>query len=114
MSLAMTRLISKVPEYVASARGQSKAAGGATKENKGGVKASKRKAKEGAEALAPPPKKKAGGKGGGKPEGGWPDEEGALGPNGLKRLKGGNPESKQECRRHSAGGCPYKFCSYKH
>ena len=114
MSLAMNRLVSKIPEYVASARGQAKAAGGKTQKGQP-TKKEKSKRKELESGLVEPaPKKLKGGKGSGKPEGGWPDEEGALGPNGLKRVAGGNPQSKQECRRHSAGGCPYKFCSYKH
>ena len=114
MSLAMNRLVSKIPEYVASARGQAKAAGEKIKKGQP-LKPTKTKRKESEPELGgPSPKKSKTGKGAGKPEGGWPDEEGALGPNGLKRMAGGNPQSKQECRRHSAGGCPYKFCSYKH
>ena len=114
MSLAMNRLVSKIPEYVASARGQAKVAGG--KGQKGQLtKPIKTKRKEPESGLTGPAQKKSKtGKGSGKPEGGWPDEDGALGPNGLKRIAGGNPDAKQECRRHSAGGCPYKFCSYKH
>ena len=114
MSLAMNRLVSKIPEYVASARGQAKAAGDKPLKGQPTRKEKKKRKEPESDLGSPSPKKLKTGKGAGKPEGGWPDEEGALGPNGLKRMTGGNPQSKQECRRHSAGGCPYKFCSYKH
>ena len=37
-----------------------------------------------------------------------------LGPNGLPRKKGGNPQAKEACSRHAAGNCSFKFCSFKH
>ncbi|KAL1515108.1 hypothetical protein AB1Y20_004171 [Prymnesium parvum] len=43
----------------------------------------------------------------------WQDEEGALGPNGLARKKGGNPGG-AKCERLAKGECPFKTCSYSH
>ncbi|KAL1500140.1 hypothetical protein AB1Y20_012811 [Prymnesium parvum] len=43
----------------------------------------------------------------------WVDEEGALGPNGLARKKGGNPGG-SKCERLAKGECPFKTCSYSH
>ena len=42
------------------------------------------------------------------------DVEGAVGPNKLKRKRGGNPEGDQ-CKFIAAGeACPFKTCSYSH
>ena len=43
----------------------------------------------------------------------YPDKEGAIGPNGLKRLYGGNPDG-TPCLKHKKGECPFKTCSYSH
>ena len=120
MSLAMVRLISKLPEMVAGAR--ARAAGGAAREAGAGLtkkqKAAKRKADAAAAESAAA--KKLRGTQPNKPAPGtppgqrWPDEDGALGPNGLPRKKGGNPQAKEACARHAAGNCSFKFCSFKH
>ena len=45
------------------------------------------------------------------------DEEGAkkesIGPNGLVRMKGGNPEG-EPCRDFAKGKCPRQKCSWSH
>ena len=44
----------------------------------------------------------------------YPDVEGAIGPNGLKRKRGGN-NAGSPCARHaSAQGCQFEFCSFSH
>ena len=43
----------------------------------------------------------------------YPDELGAEGPNGLPRMKGGNPAG-EPCEKHANGKCTFKFCSYSH
>ena len=43
----------------------------------------------------------------------YPDTEGANGPNGLPRKKGGNPDG-GPCSRFAQGKCEFKFCSYSH
>ena len=41
-------------------------------------------------------------------------EEGATGPNGLPRMKGGNPKG-SACKAVAAGKeCPFEFCSFSH
>ena len=65
-----------------------------------------------AEAAAKGAASKA--KGGAPPQTKYPDEEGALGPNGLPRMKGGNP-SGGPCKGHfEGGGCRFKTCPYSH
>ena len=41
----------------------------------------------------------------------WPDEKGAIGPNNLPRMAGGNPNG-AKCKKHP--DCPFKFCSFSH
>lgn len=43
------------------------------------------------------------------------DAEGELGPNGLPRKKGGNPDSGKVCDRFAKSGvCKFNTCSFKH
>jgi hypothetical protein len=44
----------------------------------------------------------------------WPDEDGAKGPNGLPRKKGGNTEGGACKRLRTEGECPFEFCSFSH
>lgn len=44
----------------------------------------------------------------------WPDEDGAIGPNSLPRMKGGNPAGDRCKACDRPGGCPFKFCSFAH
>ena len=46
-------------------------------------------------------------------QGKFPDKEGAKGPNGLPRRKGGNPNG-AVCKGFLAGDCPFATCSYSH
>ena len=48
----------------------------------------------------------------GSPRKGFQDVEGALGPNRLPRMKGGNPSSPEKCDR--LPNCPFQYCSFKH
>ena len=42
------------------------------------------------------------------------DEDGAKGPNGLPRKKGGNPSGGPCKRYNSKAGCGFNFCSFSH
>ena len=108
-SLAVARQISKVPEYVAQARGAKGGGGGAEREKtpRGGARRKRKRAEVEAEAAPAAPTPPGSGKGGGR----FPDEDGAKGPNGLPRMKGGNPAG-SKCKLHPK--CTFKFCSFSH
>ena len=42
------------------------------------------------------------------------DALGELGPNGQKRMKGGNPAASLCKNIRDNGKCPFEFCSFKH
>ena len=44
----------------------------------------------------------------------YKDEVGELGPNGLPRMKGGNPKGDACGKLKKTGKCPYESCSYSH
>ena len=111
--------MSKVAEYVAaqSAKGgdEEGRSGKRKRSDKGGATADgKRKG----DALSTPEKKRKGAQadtprtlpGGSKK---YPDEVGAKGPNGLERMKGGNPAG-DPCRDLAKGKCAYASCSFSH
>ena len=119
VSLAAARQMSKVAEYVAaqSAKGGDEEGRSAKrrKSDKGGATADgKRKG----DALSTPEKKRKGAQAdtprtlqsGSKK---YPDEVGAKGPNGLERMKGGNPAG-DPCRDLAKGKCAYASCSFSH
>jgi len=119
VSLAAARQMSKVAEYVAaqSAKGgdEEGRSGKRKKSDKGGATADgKRKG----DALSTPEKKRKGAQAdtprtlqsGSKK---YPDEVGAKGPNGLERMKGGNPAG-DPCRDLAKGKCAYATCSFSH
>ena len=58
--------------------------------------------------VTPPPngKRSAGG--------GFNHDEGTLGPNGLKRMVGGNPAGETCNRWKTKSGCNFPTCSFKH
>ena len=84
-------------------------AGAKRKERNGEQKEKKQKTakkQKGAKAKSPEAERKATGAK-------YPDEEGALGPNGLSRKKGGN-SSGSACKGHAEGSCRFTFCSFSH
>lgn len=118
-SLAAMRQISKVPEYHASAmlaRGGGQAAGPSSnprspkpaKGPKASGAASPSKGKRPAGAASPAATAAKAAK---APK--YPDDDGAIGPNGLARMAGGNPAG-EKCSRFAKGACTFKFCSYSH
>ena len=118
VSLAAARQMSKVAEYVAaqSAKGgdEEGRAGKRKKGEKGGATADGNRK---GDALATPVKKRKGAQAetprtqpGVKK---YPDEVGAIGPNGLARMKGGNPAG-GPCRDLAKGKCAYATCSFSH
>ena len=44
----------------------------------------------------------------------YKDEEGALGPNNLPRMKGGNPKGAYCGKLKKSGKCTYEYCSFSH
>jgi len=129
LSLAMAQAISTVPQVIQNA--QAVAARTQTKppkltkppEDELTSDKQKKKKKEDEKkrqrqldlALAGNPLAKEQKTGEGKPgAAGWPDEEGATGPNRLPRMVGGNPEGEM-CKYIQAGkACRYKTCSFSH
>ena len=103
-SLAMARLVSRVAELTVSRRGGGNETPPTTTKS-GRNRKKKRKetetpTKEGEEK---PPKRTSE----------WKDEVGALGPNGHKRMVGGNPKG-GKCKGFANGGCNFKTCSFSH
>jgi hypothetical protein len=83
---------------------------------------SKKRGRGGGDGASGPEKKKsrgnaqAGGQRGRQTtpaRGRFADEDGALGPNGLARMRGGNPAG-AACSRHANGRCAFQFCSFSH
>jgi len=128
LSLAMAQAISTVPQVIQNA--QAVAARTQTKQPKlnkppEGELTDKQKKKKKeeekkrqrqldlAQAGSPPAKEPKTGEG--KPGvAGWADEEGAIGPNRLPRMVGGNPEG-DLCKYIQAGRtCRFKTCSFSH
>ena len=110
-SLAMAKLVAQIPSMAEAARGPTPSEAGSSKEKKEKKKKTAKPAEKAAKEKTP-----SGPKTGTKrkrPEGGWPDVEGKEGPNGLPRMKGGNPDG-GPCKEHQAGKCQYKTCSFCH
>ena len=77
------------------------------------TKAEKKARKAAADKAAAAAKQKEAGSPAGY-KGKFPDTEGALGPNGLARMAGGNPAGGPCTRFAKDGKCSFKFCSYSH
>jgi hypothetical protein len=68
--------------------------------------------------TAPLAGKRSGGQGGGSREKAkrtsrHADKAGEVGPNGLPRMAGGNPQG-QPCKGHARGNCRFETCSFSH
>jgi len=111
-SLAMSKAATKVHEFAGSdgavARDRKRPRGtGGEKPEGGGKKAKKAKGVSPTPPRQQPTPTKPG-------SDKYPDEEGAAGPNGLPRKKGGNPSGRKCDRLANGGTCPFKFCSFSH
>jgi len=109
VSLAAVQLTAEALKLVAAVAGRTPSKPGTP----GGPKSRKRKPKS---ETPPKVKEKEKGKEREKGKGKqrrleYPDEEGALGPNGLPRMRGGNPKG-DKCGRLPT--CPFTFCSFSH
>lgn len=106
-SLVASRMIGQVPQLL-KGEGEPTAAGTkrARDEAGRGARGKGAKGKKGEE-----PKKRKGDAARGSER--YPDEAGAIGPNGLPRRVGGNKEG-GPCARFAKGNCPFKTCSYSH
>mmetsp|Transcript_34671 Transcript_34671/g.86212 ORF Transcript_34671/g.86212 Transcript_34671/m.86212 type:complete len:305 (+) Transcript_34671:451-1365(+) len=118
VSLAASRQMCKVVDYVAQSKMAAAAAASAA-HGAGPGTSGKSPARAGGSKKRGSPAPSAD-KAGSKPKPAkqaktskWADEEGALGPNGLARKKGGNPAG-ASCERLAKGECPFKTCSYSH
>mmetsp|Transcript_20281 Transcript_20281/g.46487 ORF Transcript_20281/g.46487 Transcript_20281/m.46487 type:complete len:137 (+) Transcript_20281:209-619(+) len=113
VSLAASRQMCKVVDYVAQSKMAAAAAVSAAGPSASGkspsrVGGSKKRGLSTPAADKPPKAAKQ------AKTSKWADEEGALGPNGLAhRKKGGNPAG-ASCERLAKGECPFKTCSYSH
>jgi hypothetical protein len=110
-SLSSIGQIAKMPEYLeaqrsalelGSPRGRKRERGG-DDEAATPVKKKKKKVK----APAPAVKKAS------ETRSRYEDVAGALGPNSLPRMKGGNPAG-EACKDHASGHCKFKTCPYSH
>ena len=109
-SLEMTMLAPRIPEFahlrVEKRKGDTSPSLKPDKEKK-----SKRQKKREAAAER---QKSAGGPPKGDVKEEYRDEDGAKGPNGLPRKKGGNPSGGPCKRYNSKAGCGFNFCSFSH
>ena len=109
-SLEMTMLAPRIPEFahlrVEKRKGDTSPSLKPDKETK-----SKRQKKREAAAER---QKSAGGPPKGDVKEEYRDEDGAKGPNGLPRKKGGNPSGGPCKRYNSKAGCGFNFCSFSH
>ena len=117
-SLAMSKAATKVHEFAGGESATARAASGRKRSRRGAAEQAdaagqkQKKTKTGRQQTPPrqqatPPKT-----GGGSEK--YPDEDGALGPNGLPRKKGGNPAGRKCDRLSNGGACPFKYCSFSH
>ncbi|KAL1511769.1 hypothetical protein AB1Y20_005055 [Prymnesium parvum] len=120
VSLAASQQICKVVDYVSQAKlasAHAMAAANAVHGRGGGgapkSPAGSKKTKRGSASSTPDKAQRKAGKAERATPTKWPDEEGALGPNGLPRKKGGNPAG-ASCERRAKGACQFKTCSYSH
>ena len=120
-SLMLSKMVAMVPTMVQSVMLRNRSAGSPKRGAKKRVETQEKgtpvkktiKKKKGTKGAAEVAVVKETAKKGGRPDGGWADEEDALGPNGLPRKVGGNPKG-SACRSFAMSACVYETCSFSH